>query len=300
MTDPSRSWRDRAIQLYDAFTHEHRDRRALLRDMVALTGSLAAAELLIAGIAASPAAAAITDAADPTLDLAKQPYSIGPGKQLTGYFAAPKGKTDLGSVIVFHENRGLTPHIEDVARRFALAGFSAVAPDFLSDQGGTPDTTSASGEDKARELIAKADLAAITSEAVGTIGAMRARAGGNGKVGIVGFCWGGALVNRVAIAAGDALAAGVAYYGPAPDPAEAVKVGAPLLLQYAGKDTRVAATGAPWVAALKAAGKDVTDYTYDGVDHAFNNDTAPERYNAAASNLAWDRTVAFLHGHLDH
>ncbi|CAN5294657.1 dienelactone hydrolase family protein [soil metagenome] len=299
MTDPSPSWRDRAIQLYDAFTHEHRDRRALLRDMVALTGSLAAAELLIAGIAASPAAAAITDAFDPTLVRVKEAYDIGPCKQLTGYFAAPKDKTDLGSVIVFHENRGLTPHIEDVARRFALAGFSAVAPDFLSDQGGTPDTTDAKGEDKAREMIGKADLAAITSEAVGTIGAMRARAGGNGKVGIVGFCWGGALVNRVAVAAGDALAAGVAYYGPAPDPAEAVKVEAPLLLHYAGTEAHVAATGVPWVAALKAAGKDVTDYTYDGVDHAFNNDTAPERYNAAASNLAWERTVAFLHAHLD-
>jgi len=290
MTD----FRDRAIQLYDAFTHEHRDRRALLRDMVALTGSVAAAELLIAGIAASPAAAAITDAADPTLDIVKEAYGIGPGKQLTGYFASPKGKTNLGSVIVFHENRGLTPHIEDVARRFALAGFRAVAPDFLSDQGGTPDN-----EDKARDLIGKADLAAITSEAVGTIGAMRARAGGNGKVGIVGFCWGGALVNRVAVAAGDALAAGVAYYGPAPDPAEAVNVAAPLLLHYAGKDARVAATGVPWVAALKAAGKDVTDYTYDGVDHAFNNDTSPERYNAAAALLAWDRTIAFLHAHLD-
>jgi len=294
MTDTIRSWRDRAIQLYDAFTHEHRDRRALLRDMVALTGSVAAAELLIAGIAASPAAAAISDAADPTLDIVKEAYGVGPGKQITGYFASPKGKTSLGSVIVFHENRGLTPHIEDVARRFALAGFRAVAPDFLSDQGGTPDN-----EDKARDLIGKADLAAITSEAVGTIGAMRARPGGNGKVGIVGFCWGGALVNRVAVAAGDALAAGVAYYGPAPDPAEAVKVAAPLLLHYAGKDARVAATGAPWVAALKAAGKDVTDYTYDGVDHAFNNDTSTERYNAAAALLAWERTVAFLHAHLD-
>ncbi|SDA32393.1 dienelactone hydrolase family protein [Sphingomonas sp. NFR15] len=299
MTDNSRSWRDRAIQLYDAFTHEHRDRRALLRDMVALTGSVAAAEVLIAGIAAAPAAAAITDAADPTLDIAKEAYGIGPGKQLTGYFASPKGKTNLGSVIVFHENRGLTAHIEDVARRFALAGFRAVAPDFLSDQGGTPDTTNAKGEDKAREMIGKADLAAITSEAVATIGAMRARPGGNGKVAIVGFCWGGALVNRVAVAAGDALAAGVAYYGPAPDPAEAAQVAAPLLLHYAGKDTRVAATGGPWVAALKAAGKDVTDYTYEGVDHAFNNDTSAERYNAAAALLAWDRTIAFLHAHLD-
>lgn len=286
--------RDRAIQIYDAFTHEHRDRRALLREMVGLVGSVAAAEVLIAGIAASPAAASITQPDDPALVTRKGPYAIGPGKQLTGYFAAPKDAKHAGVVIVVHENRGLTPHIEDVARRVALAGFQAVAPDFLSDQGGTP-----VDENLARDMIGKADLTAITGEAVATIGAMSAQPGANGKVGIIGFCWGGALVNRVAVAAGNALAAGVAYYGPAPDPAEAGAVAAPLLLHYAGKDARVAATGVPWVAALKAAGKDVTAYTYDGVDHAFNNDTSAERYNKPAADLAWERTVAFLHQHLD-
>jgi carboxymethylenebutenolidase len=197
-------------------------------------------------------------------------------------------------VMVIHENRGLTPHIEDVARRVALGGFYAVAPDFLSDQGGTP-----ADENAARDLIGKANYDAVIASAIATIARLKTRENGNGKAGIIGFCWGGALVNRVAVAAGDALSAGVAYYGPAPAPEEAAKVQAPLLLHYAGKDARVAATGVPWTEALKAAGKDVTAYTYEGVDHAFNNDTSKERYNEAAATLAWERTIAFLHSHID-
>jgi carboxymethylenebutenolidase len=286
--------RDRAIQIYDAFTHEHRDRRTLLRQMATLAGSVAAAETLIAGIAASPAAASITDPADPKLVTSKGTYQAGPGKTMTGYFAAPKDRGDLGTVIVVHENRGLVPHIEDITRRIALAGFSAIAPDFLSDQGGTP-----ANEDAARDLIAKVNYDSIVGEAVGTIGYAKLQPKATGKVGMIGFCWGGGLVNRVAVAAGDTLAAGVPYYGPAPDPAEAVKVQAAMLLHYAGKDARVNATGVPWTEALKAAGKDVQAYTYDGVDHAFNNDTAADRYNEAAATLAWQRTIAFLHAHLD-
>ncbi|QNA84970.1 dienelactone hydrolase family protein [Sphingomonas sp. So64.6b] len=286
--------RDRAVQIYDAFTHEHRNRRTLLRQMAVLAGSVAAAETLIAGIAASPAAAAMIDPTDPRLVTRKDVYNIGPGRNMTGYFAAPRDAKGAGSVVVVHENRGLTPHIEDVARRVALAGYFAVAPDFLSDQGGTP-----ADENAARDLIGKANYDAVIANAIGTIARLKTREHGNGKAGIIGFCWGGALVDRVAITAGDALSAGVSYYGLAPAPEEAVKVQAPLLLHYAGKDTRVAATGVPWTEALKAAGKQVTAYTYEGVDHAFNNDTSKERYNEAAAKLAWDRTVAFFHSHLD-
>src|SRR3546814_1228884 len=135
-------------------------------------------------------------------------------------------------------------------------------------------------------MIGKSDLGALTADTVALVGALRMREG-NGKVGVIGFCWGGAMVDRVAVAAGPALSAGVSYYGPAPDPAEAVKVSASMLLHYAGLDTRVAATGEPRVAALKAAGKDVTAYTYPGVNHAFNNDTSAERYDAEAAALAW-------------
>jgi carboxymethylenebutenolidase len=293
MTSPS--LRDRAVRLYDAFTHDHRDRRTLLRQMTALVGSVAAAEALIAGIAASPAAAALIDPADARLVTRKGRYAIGEAGSMIGYFAAPRGAAKpVGAVMVIHENRGLTPHIEDVARRVALAGFFAVAPDFLSPQGGTP-----ADENVAREMIAKVDYDAVIAAGVATIARLRKLSHGTGKAGVVGFCWGGALTNRVAIAAGPALSAGVAYYGPAPDPAEARAVQAPLMLHYAGKDARVAQTGEPWVAALRAAGKQVEAFTYPGVDHAFNNDTSAERYDKAAADLAWGRTIDFFHRHLD-
>lgn len=284
--------RDQAIALYDAFTHEHHDRRRLLKQMTLLAGSAAAAEALIAGIAASPAAAALTDPGDARLSIATATATRA-GKPLTTYTARAKAaKPPAGVVLVVHENRGLTAHIQDVARRLALAGFVAVAPDFLSAQGGTP-----ADEDAARTLIGTVDYDLILAQAVALLDA-EAKAGA--QVGAVGFCWGGAFVDRFAIAAGARLKAGVAYYGPAPAPAEAVRVQTPLLLHYAGKDARVAQTATPWVAALKAAGKPVEAFTYPGVDHAFNNDTAADRYDKAAADLAWSRTLAFLHARLDH
>ena len=289
------SIRDRAIALYDAFTHEHGDRRAFMAQMIALAGSAAAAEVLIAGIAASPAAAAVIDPADRRLKTSKGPYALPGGGTVRGYLATPAAHAKaIGAVMVIHENRGLTPHIEDVARRIALAGFVAFAPDFLTDQGGTP-----ANEDDARTLIGKTDLSAITAQASAVVGMLATAPGSNGRVGTVGFCWGGALVDRVAVAAPPALAAAVSYYGPAPDAAEAPKVRAAMLLHYAGKDARVNATGLRWAEALKAAGKTVEAHVYDGVDHAFNNDTSAERYNAGAAKLAWDRTTEFLHRHLD-
>lgn len=287
--------RDRAVAIYDRFTHEHHDRRTLLREMTLLTGSALAAEVLIGGIAASPAAAAIVAPDDKRLKtFPNAGIPIAGGKPIKGYIATPRGKRPTATVLVFHENRGLTPHIQDVARRVALAGFFAVAPDFLSDAGGTP-----VDEDRAREMIGAAKLDTIVGEAAGVVRHFAGTGTPPARVGVIGFCWGGALVNRVAIAAGDRLSAGVAYYGPAPDPAEAVKVSAPLLLHYAGKDARVAQTGEPWVAALKAAGKPVEAYTYPNVDHAFNNDTSAQRYDKAAADLAWSRTLAFLHRYLD-
>lgn len=287
--------RDRAIEIYDAFTHEHRDRRTLLRQMTALAGSFAAAETMILGIAASPAAAAISDPADPKLVIRKGGYAVGEGRTLTGYFAAPRNaRRKLGAVMVIHENRGLQPHIEDVARRIALAGFFAVAPDFLSPQGGTP-----ANEDQAREMIGKVDYPLTIQAGVSTVRRLAQLRHGTGRVGVVGFCWGGALVDQVAVEAGSALSAAVSYYGPAPDPSQAARVSAPMMLHYASKDVRVAATGTPWTEALKAAGKTVEAFTYPNVDHAFNNDTSAERYDKAAADLAWGRTTAFFHKYLD-
>lgn len=289
------SIRDRAIALYDAFTHEHGDRRAFMAQMIALAGSAAAAETLIVAIAASPAAAAIVDPADRRLKTSKGAHALPDQGSIRGYLAMPATRAKPpGAVMVIHENRGLTPHIEDVVRRVALAGFVAFAPDFLSDQGGTPPD-----EDVARTMIAKANLAAITAQASDVVAMLAEHPESNGRVGIVGFCWGGALVDRIAVAAPPALAAAVSYYGPAPDPAEAAKVRAAMMLHYAGKDARVNATGLPWSAALRAAGKPVETHVYADVDHAFNNDTSAERYDPAAAKLAWGRTTAFLHKQLD-
>jgi len=285
--------RDRAIQLYDAFTHEHRDRRELLRQMTLLVGSTAAAEALILGIAASPVAAAVIDPRDARLSV-ERTTGTQAGAPAIAYVAMPrKAPRKLATVLVIHENRGLTPHIEDVARRVALAGFRAVAPDFLAPQGGTP-----ADEDKARTMIGTLDYDLALAQARALLGTGLGT-GRGGRAGAVGFCWGGAFVNRLAVAAGPALTAGVAYYGPAPAPAEAARVSAALMLHYAGKDARVNTTGEPWVAALKAAGKPVEAFTYPGVDHAFNNDTSTARYDKAAADLAWQRTTTFLHARLD-
>ncbi len=195
--------------------------------------------------------------------------------------------------MVVHENRGLTAHIRDVARRLALAGYIAVAPDFLSPAGGTP-----ANEDAAREAIGKLDLGAATAAAVEMLAELSARRDGSPKVGAVGFCWGGAFVNRLAVAAGSKLDAGVVFYGPAPAPAEAAQVQAPLMIHHAGLDERVAATLWPWVKALRMERKTVTAYNYEGANHAFHNDTSAERYDKAAADLAWRRTLRFFKRHL--
>ena len=219
MTDDIRT---AAIALYDRFTHEGMERREFMARMARLAGSVAAANALIGTIAASPAAAALTDPADKRLVIRKGP--LGFGSPLSGYVAAPMGSKKIPVVMVIHENRGLNAHIEDVARRFALAGYFAVAPDMLSPVGGTP-----ANEDAARSAIGKLDLAASVASAIALGEGLKKGRHSNGKLGAVGFCWGGAFVNRLAVAAGDKLDAGVAYYGPAPDPSEAAKVKAPLL-----------------------------------------------------------------------
>jgi carboxymethylenebutenolidase len=279
-----RETRQQAIDLYDRFTHEGMERRTFMARMVALAGSIAAAEALIASIAASPAAAAIVAPDDPRLTTRTEKLANG----YTGYVAEPKTRSLKPTVIVIHENRGLNDHIRDIARRLALAGYRAVAPDMLSLAGGTP-----ANEDAAREAIGKIDYSKALSDIVTLVSDLKTSSRG-GKVGVVGFCWGGAFVNYLAVAAGDKLDAAVSYYGPAPDAAEAKKVQAPMLIHDAGLDTRVNATSFPWVTALRNAGKRVTFYLYEGVNHAFNNDTSAERYNKEAATLAWGRTLAFF------
>ena len=277
-----------AIELYDRFTHEGLDRRVFMSRMVALAGSAAAAEALIGAIAASPAAAAIVPADDPRLTTRTQDLVGG----YKAYVAEPRTRSLKATVLVIHENRGLNDHIRDVARRLGVAGYRAVAVDFLSPSGGTP-----GNEDAAREAIGKLDLNTSVTDAVAMLDEL-AKSSRGGKVGAVGFCWGGGFVNRLAVAAGDKLSAGVSFYGPAPAPSEAVKVQAPLAIHLAGLDDRVNGTGFPWVTALREAGKPVKFYLYDGVNHAFHNDTSAERYDKAAADLAWKRTLAFFRKHL--
>lgn len=281
--------RQAAILLYDRFTHEGLDRRIFMARMVALAGSVAAAEALIGAIAASPAAAAIVPADDQRLTIRTQDL-VGSYK---AYVAEPRTRSLKATVLVIHENRGLNDHTRDVARRLGVAGFRGVAVDFLSPSGGTP-----ANEDAAREAIGKLDLNKSVTDAVAILDEL-AKSSRGGKVGAVGFCWGGGFVNRLAVAAGDKLSAGVSFYGPAPDPSEASKVAAPLELHLAGLDDRVNRTGFPWVTALREARKTVKFFLYDGVSHAFHNDASAERYDKGAAELAWKRTLAFFNQHLD-
>ncbi|MEH3106698.1 MAG: dienelactone hydrolase family protein [Sphingomonas fennica] len=286
--------RQAAIALHDRFTHVHHDRRAFMAEMTRLAGGTAAAVALAAAIGADPAAAAIVAADDPRLASQRIEWAGAGGHRMAGLSVrAKEGAAKRPAVIVIHENRGLTPYIEDVARRVALAGFQALAPDFLTPAGGTP-----ADEDKAREMIGALDMPATVADAVATARFAATMPGTTGRVGAVGFCWGGAMVNRLAVGAGSGLAAGIAYYGPPPPPSEAAKVKAAMMLHYAGLDERVNAGADAWVVALKAAGVDVVRHDYPGKNHAFHNDTSAARYDREAADLSWDRTIAFLKAHL--
>jgi carboxymethylenebutenolidase len=282
--------RRQAIALYDRCTHEGMDRRLFMRRMTALAGSVAAAEALVASISANPAAAAVVPADDKRLATRTMTFSEPAGYK--AYVAEPRTRSQKATILVIHENRGLNEHIRDIARRLALAGYRAVAADFLSPTGGTPEN-----EDAARQAIGQLDLAASTAAGVAMLREL-AKTSRRGKVGAVGFCWGGAFVNRLAIAGGTDLDAGVVYYGPGPSPTEAAAVQSPLLIHHAGLDSRVAQTLWPWVSALQSARKPVSYFNYEGANHAFNNDTSAERYDKRAADLAWGRTLRFFRRHL--
>lgn len=276
------------IDAYDEYTHLTLDRRSLMRRLTALAGSGAAAAAILPMLQADKAHAAIVPADDARVTAQDVEFDGATGK-VSGYLARPAGNdAKLPAVVVIHENRGLNPHIQDVARRMALDGFMALAVDFLSPMGGTPED-----EDKAREMIGQLDGAQTVANAVAAVKYLEAREDGNGKVGAVGFCWGGGMINQLA-AATDALDAGVAYYGRQLAADKVPDIKAPLMLHYAGLDERINAGIADYEAALKAAGKEYTLHMYDGVNHAFNNDTSDARYDKAASDLAWGRTVEFF------
>lgn len=290
MDDPVRR---AAIALYDRFTHEGMDRRAFMAELVRITGGAAAAGAMLGAVAAQAACAPVVPADDARLRTETATWEVRPGRQLSFYSAMPeRDGNSRPAVVVVHENRGLNEHIRDVARRLALAGYAAYAPDFLSAAGGTP-----ADEDQARTMIGALDMPATVADGAALI-ARLAGPGERRKVGAVGFCWGGAMVHRLALAAGPALAAGVPFYGPAPDPEEAARLRSPLLVILAGRDERVNRTALPYVEAAQAAGRPVRAITYPDVDHAFHNDTSQARYNRAAAQAAWAETLAFFRQHL--
>jgi carboxymethylenebutenolidase len=270
------------IDLFDHYTHGAMARREFLERLAGLAGSTAAAAALLPILENNYAQAEMVPENDSRIATETMNFQGG-----SGYFAKPASGGPFPGVIVIHENRGLNPHIKDVARRLAVDGFAALAPDYLSALGGTPEDA-----DKARDMIGqlKPEDAVATSKAA--VAALKANPAVNG-VGAVGFCWGGGQVNALAVA-DPGLAAGVAYYGRQAASDQVASIQAPLLLHYAGNDERINAGIADYEKALKAAGKTYELYMYEGAEHAFNNDANAARYNKQAADLAWGRTVEFL------
>jgi carboxymethylenebutenolidase len=276
----------RIIDLYDEYTHAPLDRRVFLDRLAKLMGGTAAA-LAVLPLLENRAVAAIVEPNDARIAASSVTFP-GQSGEVKGYLVKPAAGGKPGAVVVIHENRGLNAHTEDVARRLAVGGFLALAVDFLSPAGGTP-----SNEDQAREMIGKLDPAQTTANAVAAVAYLRSNPDGNGKVGAVGFCWGGGQVGQLAVN-DPSLDAAVVYYGRTPDPADVPKIKAPLLLHYAGQDTRINEGVPAFQQALDKAGISYTLNMYEGAQHAFNNDTSAERYNPEAAKLAWDRTLAFF------
>lgn len=273
------------ITLFDTFTHGGMSRREFMDKLTVMAGSAAAASVLLGTLENNYAMAAMTETSDTRLTVSDG--EIAPG--LVGHLAMPKDASGkLPAVIVIHENRGLNPHIKDVTRRMALEGFVAFGVDYLSPLGGTPDDA-----DKARDMIGTLKPEDVVAHSKKVLATLAAHPKVNGKVGAIGFCWGGGQVNSLA-AADVALAAGVAYYGRQATAAEVPAIKAPLMLHYASLDERVNAGIAEFETALKANSKSYELHMYEGANHAFNNDTNTARYNKEAADMAWGRTVAFL------
>ena len=275
------------IDLYVEYTHGLLDRREFLRRLSILAGGIAAAQALLPLLENNDAKAEIVPKDDPRLQTEHIKYPGATG-DVRAYFAKPKRDEKLPGVVVIHENRGLNLHIEDVTRRVALEGFLSMAPDALSPLGGTPEDP-----DKARSLIQNLDSQSTIQNYVAAVRYLKTHSTSTGKVGVVGFCWGGAMANQVAVNSPDVLAV-VPFYGRQPASEDVSKSKASLLLHYAGIDEAINKGIPAYEAALKKASVNYKIYMYEGAQHAFNNDTTPTRYNKEAAQLAWQRTLSFL------
>ncbi|MBS1564955.1 MAG: dienelactone hydrolase family protein [Bacteroidetes bacterium] len=273
------------INLYDEYTHKPLPRNEFLKRLAVLTGSTAAAMTLLPLLESNYANAATVQEEDLFTERISYTGVTGP---VQAYVARPKPAGKYAAVIVIHENRGLTPHIEDVARRAARAGYLAIAPNALSPLGGTP-----ANEDEARQLFTKLKPEESLQNFIRVTDYLPSRSDYNGRTGCVGFCWGGGIANQLAVNV-PSLKAAVAFYGRQPDAADVPKIRAAVQLHYGGLDERVNAGIPAYEEALKKAGVKYELYIYEGANHAFHNDTAPTRYNEEAAKKAWGRTVEFF------
>ncbi len=278
------------IDLYDRFTHGGMSRREFLDRLARLTGGPAAAMAALP-LLQNDYARQLVPQDHPDLLVSRAEWTV-EGTVVTGYLARRKGGQKRPGVIVIHENRGLNPHIQDVTRRFALEGYLALGVDMLSPLGGTP-----ADEDQGRQMIGTLDPQVTLARMAAAVPFLSGHPESTGKVGAVGFCWGGGYANRLA-AAGTSLNASVPYYGSQIPVEDVPRITAPLCLHYAGTDERINAGIAAYEAALKANHKPYELYLYEGAQHAFNNDTNAARYHKEAAELAWGRTLAFFRRHL--
>ena len=267
------------------------DRRGFLDRMARTVGGSAAALALVPVIEKADAQVPVVAENDARLATVRVEDDAG-GTKMAGYLARLKGGQRRPAVLVIHENRGLTAHIQDVTRRAAVEGFLAFGFDVLSPQGGTP-----ADQEQAGKMFGSLNADETVARLAATVRFLASHPESTGKVGVVGFCWGGGMVNSVA-AAGTSLNAGVAYYGRQLPAAEVAKVTAPLMLHYGGLDERINAGIPDFEAALKANRKSYQLFMYEGANHAFNNDTNAQRYHKEAATLAWGRTIAFFKKYL--
>jgi carboxymethylenebutenolidase len=284
----------RVYDLYDEYCHGRIDRREFLARASALVvggvSALAMAQALFPRYVEAQTIS-FTDSRIKA-KYVEYPSPGGNSGEMRGYLVQPAGAGPFPAVLVIHENRGLNPYIEDVARRAAVAGFLALAPDGLAPVGGYP-----GNDDDGRTLQAGLDQAKLRQDMVNSARYLKSHELSTGKLGATGFCWGGGMVNNLAVVIGADLGAGVPFYGAAPEAADVAKIKAPLLIQYAATDERINAMWPQFEAALKAAKVDYQMHMYEGTQHGFHNNSTP-RYNEAAANLAWERTLAFFKQHL--
>ncbi len=279
----------RIINLYDEYTHKPLTRKEFLQRLTKLVGTTAAAMALLPMLESCYTKSAASGTEGLFSEYISWPGANG---EMKAYVARPAQEKAYAAVVVIHENRGLNAHIEDVARRAARAGYLAVAPNALAPLGGTP-----ANEDDARQLFRTLKQEDSEENFIRVFPQLQTRKDCNGKFGCVGFCWGGAVANTLAVQAPE-LKAAVAFYGRQAAAADVPKIKAALQLHYAGLDERINAGMDAYAEALKNAGITFEQYVYEGVNHAFHNDTSAARYDEAAAKLAWERTLAFFKKHL--